>query len=117
MLISLKFWDKLFKKPKILATCILLFWLLLVSININKILNVSDYVKEEGSNLSTSRLSESSVGTEILATFSEVNSSFQILIYNPEGSVLTEEIQGVISSLIYNISHNPVTKMQGITLP
>ena len=107
MLISLKFWDKLFKKPKILATCILLFWLLLVSININKILNVSDYVKEEGSNLSTSRLSESSVGTEILATFSEVNSSFQILIYNPEGSVLTEEIQGVISSLIYNISHNP----------
>ncbi|MCE7742138.1 MAG: MMPL family transporter [Candidatus Heimdallarchaeota archaeon] len=103
----MKFWDKLLKKPKILAICVLLFWSLLVSININKILNVSDYVEDEGSNLTTSRPSESSVGTDILASFSEVNSSFQILIYNPDGSILTDEIHSFISSLIYNISHNP----------
>ena len=107
LLICLKFWDKLLKKPKILAICILLFWSLLVTININKILNVSDYVADEGSNLSTSRPSESDVGTEILSTFSEVNSSFQIIIYNPEGSILTSEVQATNSSLIYNISHNP----------
>ncbi len=103
----MKFWDRLLKKPKTLAICVLLFWSLLVSININKILNVSDYVEEEGSNLSTSRPSESSVGTDILATFSEVNSSFQILIYNSNGSILTDEIHSVISRLVYNISHNP----------
>jgi len=107
MLRIVKFWDTLLKKPKIIAICILLFWSLVVSINIGKILNVSDYVEEEGSNLSTSRPSESSIGTEILSTFSEVNSSFQILIFNPNGSVLTEEIHSIISSLVYNISHNP----------
>ncbi len=107
MLINLEIWDKLLKKPKVFAICIILFWSLLVSININKILNVTDYVEDEGSNLSTSRPSESSVGTEILSTFSEVNSSFQILIFNPNGSILTDEMHSIISSLVYNISHNP----------
>ena len=107
MLIGLKFWDKLLRKPKILAIFVLVFWSLLVTININRILNVSDYVKEESSNFSTTNPSESSIGTDILSTFSEVNSSVQILIYNPNGSIVTNDVQLTIASLIYNLTHNP----------
>jgi RND superfamily putative drug exporter len=103
----LKFWDKLLKKPKIIATAIILFWILLVSININKILNVSDYVVDEGDNLSTTRKSESTIGTEILSSFSETNSSFQIIIHNPNGTAISESMYQKVSDLIYNITHNP----------
>ncbi|OLS32105.1 MAG: hypothetical protein HeimAB125_12210, partial [Candidatus Heimdallarchaeota archaeon AB_125] len=64
---NLKIWDKLWKRPKIIASAIILFWILLVSINIDKVLHVSDYVTDEGDNLSTTRQSESALGNEILA--------------------------------------------------
>ncbi len=103
----MKIWDKLWKRPKIVASAIILFWILLVSININKILNVSDYVTDEGDNLSTTRKSESTIGTEILSSFSETNSSFQIIIHNPNGTTISESMYQKVSSLIYNITHNP----------
>ncbi|MCG3256962.1 MAG: MMPL family transporter [Candidatus Heimdallarchaeota archaeon] len=103
----MKLWDKLWKRPKIVASAILLFWILLVSININKILNISDYVSDEGNNLSTTSQSESSIGAEILSTFSEVNSSFQIIVRNPNGSIVSESMYLKVASLVFNITHNP----------
>jgi len=103
----LKIWDKLWKRPKIIASAIILFWILLVSINIDKVLHVSDYVTDEGDNLSTTRQSESALGNEILASFSETNSSFQIIIHNPNGTTISESMYQKVSSLIYNITHNP----------
>ena len=104
---NLKIWDKLWKRPKIIASAIILFWILLVSINIDKVLHVSDYVTDEGDNLSTTRQSESALGNEILASFSETNSSFQIIIHNPNGTTISESMYQKVSSLIYNITHNP----------
>ncbi|MHA1445555.1 MAG: hypothetical protein ACTSSN_02600, partial [Candidatus Heimdallarchaeaceae archaeon] len=103
----MKLWDKLWKRPKIVASAILLFWILLVSININKIFNISDYISDEGNNLSTTSQSESSIGADILSTFSEVNSSFQIIVRNPNGSIVSESMYQKVASLVYNITHNP----------
>ena len=61
-MIDLSLRDKIWKKSKIIAIVIVVFWLLIVSINVKRIFNISDYVEDESSNLSTSQLSESQIG-------------------------------------------------------
>ncbi len=107
LLIDVKFWDRILKKPKILAISILLFWLLIVSINFNKILNVTDYMNDEATSIFPSRLPDSVIGNNIMSAFREINGSFQIIIHNPSGSILTQEIKETLTLLINNITHNP----------
>jgi hypothetical protein len=102
-----KILEKIWKKPKYLAIGIILFWLIIVSINFNKVLNVFDYVSEEGTNVSTGSTTESKTGLEILGRFSDVNSTFQLIVHNPNGSIITEESKQTITQIINNITYNP----------
>jgi len=106
-LIDLSLRDKIWKKSKIIAIVIVVFWLLIVSINAKRIFNVSDYVADESSNLSTSQLSESQIGNNIISNYNEKNSSFQIIVHNPDGDILTNESKSIITQLINNITQNP----------
>lgn len=103
----MSFGDKIWKKSKIIAVSVLVFWLLIVSINARKIFNITDYVADESSNLSTSKGSESQIGNKIISDFSELNSTFQIVVHNPEGSILTNEVKNSITQLINSITFNP----------
>ena len=103
-----KILEALKRNIRIVSICILIFWLLIVSININKIINLSDYVEDESSSLvSSGDISEADQGTHILGQFSEDNSSFQVIIHNPNGTILSEEIRSTITLLINNITNNP----------
>ena len=106
-LIGLSFGDKIWKNSKLIAFSVLVFWLLIVSINARKIFNITDYVADESTNLSTSKGSESQIGNNILSEFSELNSTFQIVVHNPEGSILTNDVKLTITQLINNITYNP----------
>jgi len=101
-----KIWEKIWKKPKYIAIAIVVFWLLIVSINFNKVLNVFDFVSEEGTNVSTTSSTESKIGLDILGRFSEVNSTFQLIIHNPNCSIITEEAKHTITQIINNITYN-----------
>ncbi len=103
----MKILEKIWKKPKYLAIGIILFWLLIVSTNFNKVLNVFDYVSEEGTNVATGSTTESKTGLDILARFSDVNSTFQLIVHNPNGSIITEESKQTITQIINNITYNP----------
>ncbi len=102
----MKLWETIWKKPKYIAIGIILFWLLFVSINFNKVLNVFDFVSEEGTNVSTGSTTESKTGLDILGSFSDVNSTFQMIIHNPNGSIITEESKQTITQIINNITYN-----------
>ncbi|MCK4896991.1 MAG: hypothetical protein KAS47_09285, partial [Candidatus Heimdallarchaeota archaeon] len=59
----------------------------------NKIFNLNDFVADESSSLiSSGDIQEADQGADILGQFSEDNSSFQIIIHNPNGSILTDEM-------------------------
>ena len=103
----MKILENIWKKPKYLAVGIILFWLLIVSINFNKVLNVYDYVSEEGTNVATGSSTESKIGLDILGKFSDVNSTFQLVVHNPNGSIITEESRQIITQIINNITYNP----------
>ena len=102
----MKFWDKILKKPKIVAISVILFWLLIVSININRIFNVTDYLEDEATAIFPPRYPESIIGRDIISSYSEVNDTFQIVIYNPNGSIITEEIKNTLTQIINNVTHN-----------
>ncbi len=104
----MKLLDKLKKNYRVASICILIFWVLIVSININKIFNLNDYVADESSSLiSSGDIQEADQGADILGQFSEDNSSFQIIIHNPNGTILTDEMRAIITSIINNITSNP----------
>lgn len=103
----MKLWEKIWIKPKYIAIGIILFWLLIVSINFTKVINVFDYVSEEGTNVSTASSTESKIGLDILSGFSEVNSTFQLIIHNPNGSIITDVSKQTITQIINNITYNP----------
>jgi len=104
----LKLIDKLKKNYRVASICILIFWVLIVSINMNKIFNLNDYVADESSSLiSSGDIQEADQGADILGQFSEDNSSFQIIIHNPNGTILTDEMRTIITSIINNITSNP----------
>ncbi|MCK4972662.1 MAG: hypothetical protein KAS52_05030, partial [Candidatus Heimdallarchaeota archaeon] len=74
----------------------------------NKIFNLNDFVADESSSLiSTGDVQEADQGADILGQFSEDNSSFQIIIHNPNGTILTDEMRTTITSIINNITSNP----------
>ncbi|MHA1202047.1 MAG: MMPL family transporter [Candidatus Heimdallarchaeaceae archaeon] len=74
----------------------------------NKIFNLNDYVADESSSLiSSGDIQEADQGADILGQFSEDNSSFQIIIHNPNGTILTDEMRTIITSIINNITSNP----------
>ena len=74
----------------------------------NKILNLNDFVADESSSLiSSGDIQEADQGANILGRFSEDNSSFQIIIHNPNGTILTDEMRTTITSIINNITSNP----------
>jgi len=101
-----KFWDRLLKKPKTIAISVILFWLLIVSININRIFNVTDYLEDEATTIFPPRFPESITGADIISSYSEVSDTFQIIVHNPNGSILTEEIKSTLTQIINNITHN-----------
>lgn len=104
----MKLLDKLKKNYRVASICILIFWVLIVSINMNKIFNLNDYVADESSSLiSSGDIQEADQGADILGQFSEDNSSFQIIIHNPNGTILTDEMRTIITSIINNITSNP----------
>ncbi len=103
----MKIWDKLLKKPKIVAISVILFWLLIVSININRIFNVTDYLEDEATTIFPPRYPESIIGNDIISSYSETSDTFQIVIHNPNGSILTEDIKSTLTQIINNITHNP----------
>ncbi len=74
----------------------------------NKIFNLNEFVADESSSLiSSGDIQEADQGADILSQFSEDNSSFQIIIHNPTGTILTDEIRATITSIINNITSNP----------
>ncbi len=104
----MKLLDKLKKNYRMSSICILIFWILIVSINMNKIFNLNDFIADESSSLiSSGDIQEADRGADILGQFSEDNSSFQIIIHNPNGTILTEEMRATITSIINNITSNP----------
>ena len=64
-MIGLNIRDKIWKRSKLIAISVLVFWLLIVSINARKIFNITDYVTDESSNLSTAKDSESKIGNKV----------------------------------------------------
>jgi len=104
---DLKVWDIVSKKPKFIATLVCFFWLILIATNFNRIINISDYLSNESTNLSTSKNPESTKGSELIEEISNVNSSFQLIIRNPNGTILNEEIRDKIRNIINNITSNP----------
>lgn len=95
------------KHNKRIAICILLFWVILVSANFGKILNLSDLMEEEGSNLTSTNLSESKIGLNLLSIFLEDNGTVQLVIHNPQGSILTSEMKEQIITIINTVTSNP----------
>ena len=105
-MIGLSLRNKIWKKSKLIAALVVVFWVLVVSINAKKIFNITDYVADESTNLSTSKGSESQIGHKIISEFSELNSTFQIVVHNPEDSILTNDTKILITQLINNITFN-----------
>ncbi|MHA1345547.1 MAG: MMPL family transporter [Candidatus Heimdallarchaeaceae archaeon] len=74
----------------------------------NKIFNLNDFVADESSSLiSSGDIQEADQGADILGQFSEDNSSFQIIIHNPNGTILTEAMRATITGIVNNITSNP----------
>ncbi|MBY8999902.1 MAG: MMPL family transporter [Candidatus Heimdallarchaeota archaeon] len=90
------------------SLCILIFWVLIVSINLNKVLNINEFVADESNSLiSSGDIKEADQGADIIGQFSEDNSSFQIIIHNPNGTILSDEMRGTITQIINDITSNP----------
>ncbi|MHA1223367.1 MAG: MMPL family transporter [Candidatus Heimdallarchaeaceae archaeon] len=104
---DLKVWDIISKKPKLIATLVCFFWLILVATNFNRIIHISDYLSNESTNLSTSKNPESTRGSELIEEISNVNSSFQLILRNPNGTIFDEEMRDKIRNIINNITSNP----------
>ena len=64
-------------------------------------------MEEEGSNLTSTNLSESKIGLNLLSIFLEDNGTVQLVIHNPQGSILTSEMKEQIITIINTVTSNP----------
>lgn len=93
-------------KPKIISTIVILFYLLIISVNANQLLLFSSYVTDGSNSFQLSKTTDAEYGQELLLQDSDYLASFQILIHNTNGTILSSEIKEIITNIIDMILNN-----------
>ncbi len=93
-------------KPKIISTIVILFWLIIISVNANQLLLFSSYLTDGSKSFQLSKPTDAEYGQELLLEGSDYLASFQILIHNTNGTILSSEIKEIITDIIDMILNN-----------